>query len=170
MHNSECDKRIRRQQYWSEEGDTRGCSEELTPYSVGQCHGHVALISDTRSYSVYCAHNTSHKSSTQFATLQRNTLYNYAANSSLSSQEIPLILWNPTVRYSSSQQYYSTPRTNVTGLPPQSSPIIHTIHCKTVRNPKTKATGTCRSSNNKLGNARNNSALCLPRCNDLAKR
>jgi hypothetical protein len=114
-------------------------------------------------------HNTSHNSSTQFATLQRNTLYNYAANSSLSSQETPLILWNQTVRYSSSQQYYSTPRTNVTDLPPQSSPIIK-IYCKTVRNPETKATGTCRSSSNKLGNAGNNSALCLPRCNDLAKR
>jgi hypothetical protein len=42
---------------------------ELTPYSVVQCHSHVALISDRRSYSIYCTRNTSHNN-TQFATLQ----------------------------------------------------------------------------------------------------
>ena len=34
-----------------------GVPYELTPYSVVQCHGHVALTSDMRSYSIYCAHN-----------------------------------------------------------------------------------------------------------------
>ena len=47
-----------------------GVPYELTPYSVVQCHSDVALISDRRSYSIYCAHNTSHNSNTQFATLQ----------------------------------------------------------------------------------------------------
>ena len=133
-----------------------GVPYELTPYSVTA----TSRLHRTRVHTAFTGLTIPHtRAAHSLPHSKHNTPHNYAANSSSSSQEIRRILWNPTVRYNRPQQYYSTPRTNVTGLPPQSSPIIYTIYCKIVRHLKTKATQTCRSSSNQLGNERNNSAI-----------
>jgi len=135
------------------------------PYELTPCSATATWrLYRTRIHTAFTVLTTPHTTAVRSLPHSKcNTLYNYAA---------PHLVKKFPAFYGTRRSITivhindSRPRTNVTGLPPQISPIIHAIYCKTVRNPKTNATGTCRSSSNKLGNACNNSACCHPRCND----